>query len=338
MGVAVSFGLSALFGTVPAFHVGLLGFPLALSALYLMPAVPVKWLVNETSRLCLLYLYGSLLAGILAFGWASEWPYTQGYFDWLPIRLHGVCSNQGSLSPVLVIYLLITLFADRRPMLWPRKIHFLFAVIALFLTQSKVGWALASVVLALRVGLPFFLAFDVKTRFSVLLVAVALVICLLGLVDSETLLNKFGDSEDNLTTLTGRTDIWGYSIMFWRENPVFGYGNLLWTVSMPAKDLGLVGWIPNQTHSQFVQALAQTGLIGAFVFAMYAVSLIGSGYRAALATGWISLILPVMLLVRGLTESWLRHVVTDGNLFVHAICLAFIICGLRSDPAREQPA
>ena len=64
------YALSAFFGTVPDYEWKLVIWPLTISVVYLLPRVPLQWLVGQLQHLFIIFVVGSLAAALLVPHWA----------------------------------------------------------------------------------------------------------------------------------------------------------------------------------------------------------------------------------------------------------------------------
>lgn len=102
-----------------------------------------------------------------------------------------------------------------------------------------------------------------------------------------------------LTSLTGRDQIWAIAYDEWQRNPVFGYGPGLWDASFRAS-IGM----PNATHAhnQFMDTLSRSGTVGATALVLYASTLLVLSVWHARTTGGLSLALFIALSLRSVSE------------------------------------
>ena len=135
------------------------------------------------------------------------------------------------------------------------------------------------------------------------------------------------EEAQELTTLTGRTRIWGAGIEAFLENPVFGAGGDVY--SQYAEDTGQE-WA-GQAHNEFVQTLAADGLVGMAGLLTYLFVLLFLGLRLAPVSRGASMGLVVTFVLRWLTETPVRSV---G--FEQVLVLGLLIAWSREDPIRSR--
>ena len=317
--------LSAMLGIAPQFSISHLATPVVFAALIFLPPVRLAWFIGEVKRLMLLYTVGSLVAAVVAPSWALEIPYTQGYIPGFDVRLHGVTVNANHTAPFVLLYILFELAFPSKSFL--RWVGLGAAGLALLLTQSKTTWAL------LIVGLELMYLF-VLTRKSTFGKVINLLFMLSIVLGSFlVLVASGGDLVENVTdlvqnrvtelvTLTGRVYIWAVVLDVVRENPWFGYGPHLWDSDMTLAYAPLLGWTPAQSHNQYIQSLGEGGIIGLFGLVVYGLIMLRTGWKYRFVGRGLPFVLPLLWLMRGVTESWYRDATTDGNLVLHMLIFA----------------
>lgn len=317
--------LASHFGTTPSFSLDLLGVPLVLTAAYLMPSANPEWFIDEIKRVFLFYVYGSLAVALAAPQWAIEQPYTQGTIPVLQLRLHGIGTHANNLAPFLLGFIACN---KARPTKGAAGVvHLAAATMALVLAQSKTVWIAAVLLLLILIGsrlrrMPGLL--PIATLAAVVLTGVALVAAAAsGMTDASY--STGSATGDSVTSLTGRTLIWAFTILEWQANPLFGYGPDLWGEGMRASYLGVMGWPVPHAHNQLIQTLGESGLVGLVGLVVYVVVLSTFAWRARYTTGGLSIALLVIILIRGLTEPVLRAVTRDGNFFLHFALFALVV-------------
>jgi len=325
MALALTSLLSSGFGAQPDLQPALLGLPITLTAVYLLPPVPLEWFVRQAKRVLLLFAYGSLLAAVVAPQWAVEYPYTEGLIPGFDVRLHGLGSHANLLAPLLGSYLILNWFPLFRTR-W-HTFHQVVVLLAVILTQSKTVWIL--LVLAYLIRLVFAAwRLSGPLRYAALaLLATILTGGILYLASELAWLENIGVllGQQNITTFTGRTTIWRVTLNLWEQNPWFGYGPTLWDSRMGLNYAPIVGSPPPHAHSQFYQSLGETGIVGVVGLFLYAVSLLVYGGRFARVTNGVALSLVVVMLLRGFSEPPFEGNPGSSNFYVHFLTFAFLM-------------
>ncbi|TBR76043.1 MAG: O-antigen ligase domain-containing protein [Burkholderiaceae bacterium] len=255
--------------------------------------------------------------------------YTQGLIPGLP-RFGGLAPSpvgMGALAQVCLVCLLALPY--RRASL--NRIAWGLALAVLFVAQSKTAWLCfilsSGLLIAFRSGPSFWRRFSdpMRPELGVLCVLVfiagvlALALFLIfGHVDNRVV-NFFSSSEgEQLTSLTGRTQIWAVAYAEWLRHPVFGYGPSIWDVAF-RNSVGM----PNATHAhnQFMDALSRSGAVGAASFVIYALVLFVLSLRYASSSRGLTLALFVIIALRSVAEVPLSLYGYGIELITHLLLL-----------------
>jgi O-antigen ligase len=217
-------------------------------------------------------------------------------------RLAAPFGTPNSLGRVSAIVIVLAMLAVMSGVLRWRSPEVLVAVAAglacLYLSQSRTAMA------ALGLGL---LILHLAGRPRQLLLAgvlagfVALLIAILG-VDIADVLRLFSRTGhvSEVTTLTGRTDIWSFAWSQIVKEPVFGYGHASSKHLFPLLFHQYWGWTTTHAHNMWLQIWFTTGLVGVVLLA---------GVFIAQSRYWLqtrdpgSLALLVFVFVIGLAEA-----------------------------------
>jgi O-antigen ligase len=172
--------------------------------------------------------------------------------------LPGIATNGvGQLAAIVgVVTLARMLHGARRRFVYAPL--FLFSLVTMLLAQSRspmLAFAVAAAVVLL-----------VSRRF--LLFAAfggALSILMLSSAYSETVYEflRRGQSDSEITTLTGRTEYWEASMQALRESPLTGYGANAGGIYILQSTLSEAG--VSTVHSTWVEVLLDTGIVGAML-------------------------------------------------------------------------
>jgi len=113
---------------------------------------------------------------------------------------------------------------------------------------------------------------------------------------------------DHVASLTGRLPLWGEILKDWEQNPVTGYGyGAYWTTKRVEDFAQLFHWEPPNGHSIYVDALVETGPLGALLllFSLGATFLIGLNYyrRSRNVAALFSVALICLASIHGVAES-----------------------------------
>ena len=306
----------SLFGTRPSFSPGLV-YPLIL---LLILAIDSNWSLSELIRSI---KSGILIVLMLGFFLLIVKPSMVleggivGSLTLLPFRYWGASPHANALGSIAVLYLLLEILAPTTNKLW-QKFGIAAALISIILAQSKTA----------LLGLVFSLAClwivpsysdqtkvsrrdDIKNTLKLIFVMLLpiLLYTALFIAGYESKLEQLlsSDAGKSVTTLTGRTRIWEIALQEWYENPIFGYGPELFSAEYRMR-IGML--FAFHAHNQFIQTLAQSGLIGVAGLFLLLGALAFKLLSRAVASRGVSLALFAFLLIRCITEVPLR----SGNM------------------------
>lgn len=155
--------------------------------------------------------------------------------------------------------------------------------------------SLAAALLALGLSLAFHKASHI--RLSFLFIGFCVFVLALFVIDIEQILVSLSRSGDisEITTGTGRTNIWNETLIMISQSPIFGWGFASSGYYMPSFDH------PSpHAHNMMLQILFTTGFIG-FIFAFASISI--KIYYTVKLKDPFKMTLMLFLLLQGITES-----------------------------------
>lgn len=316
--------IASLAGTQPAFKIGLFFIPVVFTTVFLLPAVHPDWFVAQAKRVLLIYIYGSLIAAIVAPTWAFQVDYEQSFFSGFNFRLFGVTPQANILGPLVALYLILEIFTFTKAASW-KWLNISASVIVLALTQAKTAWLIAIAGLVIKQGYEvwvkskpiskFFLAFGVLTIF----------VFIASVVPDNIILSFISPKQaESLSTMTGRTEVWEVSLNAWKDNPIFGYGPNLWDLDFRLQFGNRYIWV-GQAHNQLIQSLAEAGIVGLSGIIIYALVLLWYGFSYMRFTHGLSLALVILMLARSISEANFRNYNLDPNFFIHFVIYTFLL-------------
>lgn len=324
--LGLSYLFSSVLGTKQDFAIGCMAFPLLFFSVYTLPVVPREHVLKTLRRIGLLYIYGSFFLAAFIPRWVFQYDYDQGYIPGLTLRLHGLMINQGQTALMSMLVILILLherwFQSARGRFW--TFNLFAASAALFLTQSKITWALFVVLMCWVLWRRYAVRRWEGASPIVPVMLFVVAIGSLALALSGNLLADLFLDNDKAVTLTGRTIIWSEVMRLWGDNPVFGYGLGLWDRDMGLEWESRVGWIVVHSHNQYIHLLGQVGLVGLGSFLVYLGVYCARSFRYERRFEFILTSLALIHLARSLTEVWLAGVTNDGYLFLHIAALGIL--------------
>lgn len=324
--------INSIFGTIPAFSHHLVYVLFAFGALYVCRDDPLERFIRAAKVGLLLLMALSLVAAVVQPSLALQ----PGYKGWLPLvtfRFWGLGSNPNSIGPLALLLMLLEVYVPSRHLVW-RVAAFGLGLVVLVLAQSKTAWAAGLMLVPLlawyRVGRAANGGMNIA--FALGLIA-ALLVLLVGVavIDPEQFYNKVAGSQigSDVSTLTGRLQIWAAAVRAWQENPLFGFGPLAWGPYHRAT-IGL----PNafSAHNQFFQSLSVAGSLGLVTVVVYLGVLGALAWNRSPSTKGMSLALFLFIFVRCITEAPL----SASTLFNGDVVTQLILFRMLLDPVPQQ--
>jgi O-antigen ligase len=291
--------------------------------------------LNDTVRFAKWALLGMMLLSLAVAVIKPQLAVQPSYKGWVPglsIRLWGVGSNPNSIGPLALLLLMLeSMLPTRR--FWLRWLTILSALAVFVLAQSKTVWAAGIVAFAVifwyrTVRLPSG-GFSPGSIVGILAFLIVGTISL-ALVDIDALWHKVALSQagSDISTLTGRAQIWATAISMWKDNPIFGYGPTAWD---PEHRLAIAMPFAFSAHNQFLQSLSAAGSIGGVTLLFYLLVLGICAFRAAVATRGVSLALFATIGFRCMSETPLTFgTILNGDFLTHLLLFAVALRGLSS--------
>ena len=180
------------------------------------------------------------------------------------LRLGGIFGNANAVGGVSALALLLTVTAWYAPAsrrtVWLSCLVVPVCLACLALSQSRT--AMLGLVAAISVVF-------VRRRPLVLLpgllvgaAAVLLVLGYPGLIEKLIALVARSGRVEQVTTFTGRTEIWAFVISAIEKAPVLGYGFASAKTLIPAGYAGPYGWTTSSAHNLWLQVWVTTGGVG----------------------------------------------------------------------------
>jgi O-antigen ligase len=321
--------LNNIFGAQPAFEQRFL-YALILVATVYFSRNQNRYFSTEAMKWGLLFfLAASCIATLVIPTIAVQNDY-EGYLPGISIRLWGLGSNPNSIGPLSVVFLLLIAHKPFKR-IWIQYPAVLIGVGTLLLSQSKTAWIAALISFSIFWGsrVIYFSASKknpARSPYELRNFAGPILLCLIGIFlvigiavfnTYEQRLTTVADAQQ-ITTLTGRTEIWSIAIDTWKNNPVFGYGSSIWNTEFRNR-IGISAAL--SAHSQFLQALSEAGTIGLLGLIIYLVALGRYAYSANRETRGLSLALFLVILVRAFTETPLDITTIFSGEFVTQLLL-----------------
>lgn len=230
---------------------------------------------------------------------------------WINIRLWGLGSNPNSIGPLSLIFLLLL---AHKPF-YRRLLQYsaiIVGVCVMLLSQSKTTWGAALLSFAILwwghvMHSPIKINIQKPASNALRSLSIPILLAFIGIALSVVLAiysiygNPFAHTNnEEITTLTGRTEIWSVAIETLKNNPLFGYGSSVWDDQFRKHiDMNFAF----SAHNQFLQSLSEAGSIGFLGLIIYMVMLFRYAYAANGETKGLSLALFSIILIRCFTET-----------------------------------
>lgn len=309
--------LSATFSTSSGINVpSMLLAPAFVVAVFLLPRPPVRRVVLA------IWAAAAFVVALSLVAWAVGWEHA--VVDTLqrrvpmpgaPQRLQGVMGHPNALGPVAALGLVLTVW--RRKQRLAVGIPFLVALVA---TDSLT--AILAVPVAL-IALWYFSAPYRSPRIGWILVACATIVSVAAPFLPGANSDQFPIAE-SLMTLTGRTTAWTHAVDAWRRSPVVGNGPTVFGEGF--REISGLTWF-GHAHNQFLQTLAEAGLVGLTLLIALVVVLFRKALVVADNTAGLSVAIVSIFFLRMLTETPLRGS-SPLNLFAVLSVLTVLFSGL----------
>lgn len=323
--------VNAALGSHPAFSHNALYLAPVFAAVYYGRHLPLPNFLRMAKLGLLALMLGSLVAMIVAPDLAVQSSYRNGWIPGLSIRLWGLGSNPNSLGPLALLLLLLEVANPERRRAW-RWLLVLPALAVLMLAQSKTAWAAAAAVLPVLAWYRWGRDAQGRTHLGFVVGAVLTVaglVAAIWIADPERVISRLagGQVGTDVTTLTGRFEIWRAAIDAWSANPGFGYGPEAWG-PLHRRAIGLP--FAFSAHNQYLDSLSSAGLLGLATLLVYTTLLVVSAWRASAATRGVSAALAMLVLFRSVTEAPLEiGTVLSGDVVAHLLLFRIALEGAK---------
>jgi O-antigen ligase len=244
---------------------------------------------------------------------------------YLSNRMSGISGSANNIGRLAAVGLILTGLYAREF----RRYHRLFTpvsaiimTVVLIMTNSRSSMMMVLIILfaiyALNWRRLYLVALTCSLGFFFLLIFIPLADQILPMVA------RTGTIEE-ISSLTGRTNIWNAVLVLSAERPWAGYGYATSIFLLPENE-NIVGFSVGHAHNLFLQLLLTTGWIGVVLFA---VSFFSVGLRAAHARDWVVVALLSIVVLNGITEA--SGFTTLANICSLAFTMAISLPPQRSD-------
>ena len=224
--------------------------------------------------------------------WLNEQRYVSG-------RLAGVAGSANNMGRIAAFGLLLVGLYVREFISYSRLLTIVAVVVmsvALVMTNSRTSMAMTAAILFAVYALNWRRLYIAIFGLSAVLVCMALL--LPAGDDVLKLISRSGNLEE-VTSMTGRTDIWYAVLKLAEEQPITGHGYASSIVVLPQHERE-VGFLTSHAHNLILQLLLTTGWVGVILFA---VSVVCVALRASIFGDRVVLALLSFVFLNGVTES-----------------------------------
>ncbi len=322
--------LNSVLGTYPSFSHNTLYVVLTFVAVFMSRDEPIEVFIRSVK----LALLGMMVLSLAAAAALPDLAIQSDYKGWIPglhFRLWGVGSNPNSIGPLALLLMMLELYCPSSHKAW-RLLNYSLGLAVLVLAQSKTAWAAGFAVLPI-------LAWSRYGRAPTGGMRISFALCLISVLVAATLVLMFGNLDklwlklaggqvgSDVSSLSGRVQIWLAALDAWRANPLFGYGPTAWG---PLHRLSIGLPFAFSAHNQFLQSLSGAGALGLLSLLTYLGLLSVCAWRASAATRGVSLALLVIVLLRCMTEApFSAATLFNGDTLTQLVLFRIALLGSR---------
>lgn len=316
--------ISSIFGAFPDFNYRVFYQLIIILALILFFPKDYQQALLTTRKILVIIIMGSFLLFLIKPEQASI--VTRSWIPIINFRLYGLTYHPNTLGTLCCLFLLIIL-------VFPYKSKILTILlgsisgIALLLTQSKTSWVILFVGIFLIINEPNKkMSLDtIKLRKATNVIIILLIIVGAVLVTFSNSIILFLTEilgENFTSTLVSRTSVWVESLRVFKQNPIFGYGPTLWNIDFRTSvGLPTVG----HAHNQFVQTIAESGILGFIGLSIHLFSLVKSVLKTKNRFRGFSLALLSTILLKSITETPFNNYHIDTPFFIHVVIIYLLM-------------
>lgn len=337
--------LNNIFGVVPIFDQKLIYPVFLFTALFLSRKDDKYFSIHAIKIGLLAFVSASLLFAVLMPGMALQKDYADGWIAALNIRLWGLGSHPNTLAPLALVFLLVTLYQPFRRR-WLQYSAIALSLLTLLLAQSKTSWFAAIVTVLVMVWARYRYnpssSARPKPSNSFRQLSTPIFVCVVGIavvlgaaVVNHKIESQSAAKQEEISTLSGRTQIWNVAKETWEQNPAFGYGATAWGEDFRTRiDMGFA----YSAHNQFFQTLSEAGAVGVAGLMIYLITLMRYALLANAETRGLSSALFLILLIRCYTEvPFTMSNMFTAEFIVHLILFRLLLATSSKKYSSWQP-
>jgi O-antigen ligase len=297
-------------------------FFLLITTFTLTPINQTLFLRQVRVSFLVIFIYGSLLAAILAPSWGIQSDY-EGSLAIFRLRLFGMANHANSLAPFALIVIMLSFFPEYK--LRGELFHRVSSIIVLFFSQSKTTWIISLICLIIYHFLRW------KSIHNSLLKAL-LGMSVVGIIIYSFAFGAyyFGSqtiaviNNPDVITLTGRLFIWLYAWSYWLENPWIGHGYSAWSSNKIIENLSVFKWAAPNAHNQFLQSLTEGGIIAEFFLFGFFCTLFYLCIKAKSSSRLLLILLLLIVIINSITEITITYAVGSSLLLTWVVIVATV--------------
>ena len=247
-------------------------------------------------------------------------------------RLAGIAGSANNMALIASFGVVATgLFAREFYRLHPLFVPLaaLPATAALVMTNSRVALAVTVVILFMSYAFTWR-----RLPVAILLASIGLIVLAAALpLGSDAMfraISRSGDASE-VTSFTGRTDIWYGVLQLAEARPWMGYGYASSVFVLPQHE-SEIGFLTSHAHNLPLQLLLTTGWIG---LALFTLAILGAALRAVILRDRVMFAMLLFVLLNGITEA--SGFTTLANICTFAFAIAVTMPG-RQEAHGHHPA
>jgi O-antigen ligase len=308
---------------------GTVVWPAVAAVLLVSPPDPLRAMLKQARTISLFYVYCSLIVAVIFPNWSLQPDYDIGLVPFMQFRLYGLSAHANQLG--MIAFLAFLLCLHQRKMDRSSLLGITASIAVIVLAQSKSFFLLLPMTFAIRWCHLRFLASSsgpgARLGFAIgmALAIAAMTAATIAMTDDRVLSNQ------SVSTLTARTEIWKITLEEWSRQPLFGYGPSLWDQTMAERYEARLGQIVGgHSHNQFIQLLGQSGLIGLILFLGFLVWFLARSIVAGERQDGLGVCLAMAIVVRGALEPFYYPQIIDLG------ALSFILAVRICMPAKSE--
>lgn len=253
---------------------------------------------------------GLIVLNVIFIAFFNNLAFESGYFDGnYAGAMRGIFSSKNTFGAIMafvysMLLMQMLLTKNEKNTIVFTWLGFSFVLLILSMSVTSIFAALCSTFLTALISSKWYIGCKQTSRVTFLLVF--FILLSIGAIVLEPILSFFGRD----LTFTGRTEIWAFSLEYFTNKPIWGYGlNSFWREMLEFNLLTENGlWNIGQAHNGFVDAFLAGGIIGGFLVLLIYINMLRI-LVSELIKQHVSIYTPVLLvffwlsLIQNLSET-----------------------------------